>query len=594
MKGIVLFLMIGWSLSLSAQYKILKHFAKTNQEIEYDNAPLSNDEDTIYGTLPYDDHYGTLYKTHKDGTGFKTIYQFKYDTNGFNPISQPILTDSLIYGITATNASGNAVFYSVGKNGNLYQKLHEFNNTSDKIGINPSQHLTLYNNSIYGYTHGDKENDKASVLFCYSLDSQEIVSLCDVSSLALTSNLEIADSIVYFSGHEKIYTYNLKHQTLDSLTTDRIESLRNPISWLSLMDSMLIGYSNRQPGLGIEYDEFDVLFSINRDGTDFKILQEFNPYIGIFPSGKPIIIGKKIYGMTSVGGPNVDINDGTIFCFDINKSQFELLFYFFGFPEASGIFPSGGLLQIDDKLYGTTMQSQETGSKLFETGIQKEKGPGNIRISNITHNSIRVNWDKGEMRNSALLLTATSNDYLQEKTPLLIDDTLTLIQNPNNSQWCGTEDTLIIDSNVQYWGSTNCVYKGIDSSVVIKGLPASTQFMLEVVGYRDFNAKNRYWYYRADSSVTNPIVFKTLHDSISNNLTNLKLEPSIGYNTINREIIIVDNISLSPVKVYNSYGQMILKRSCSAIKESIPAFNLLPGVYFVKIDGAVGHKIIVN
>lgn len=97
-----------------------------------------------------------------------------------------------------------------------------------------------------------------------------------------------------------------------------------------------------------------VIFSLNRDGTDYKVLHYFgcNPLDGKTPHGG-LIEGRKgrFYGTTRNGGA---AGKGTVFQFDVKSGGIRIMRSFTGEPN-DGAYPLAGLLKASDNvLYGTT------------------------------------------------------------------------------------------------------------------------------------------------------------------------------------------------------------------------------------------------
>ena len=94
------------------------------------------------------------------------------------------------------------------------------------------------------------------------------------------------------------------------------------------------------------------IFSLNKDGSGYKLLREFSgdPGDGAEPYGSLVIIGSKLYGMTSAGG---DDGIGAIFSINTDGSGFEVLHSFSG-NGTDGAEPYGSLLLVGSTFYGMT------------------------------------------------------------------------------------------------------------------------------------------------------------------------------------------------------------------------------------------------
>jgi uncharacterized repeat protein (TIGR03803 family) len=118
----------------------------------------------------------------------------------------------------------------------------------------------------------------------------------------------------------------------------------NPYGSLTLSGSTLYGMTANggpSPGNGN-------VFSINTNGTGFKILHSFNGTDGRFATGSLTLSGSTLYGMTANGGP-VGVNSGTIFSINTNGTGFGSLHVF---NYWDGDSPYGSLTLSGSTLYG--------------------------------------------------------------------------------------------------------------------------------------------------------------------------------------------------------------------------------------------------
>jgi uncharacterized repeat protein (TIGR03803 family) len=90
------------------------------------------------------------------------------------------------------------------------------------------------------------------------------------------------------------------------------------------------------------------IFSIDTNGTAYKVLLNFNGPNGSSPIGSLTLAGKKLFGMTFTGGIN---SAGNVFTIDTTGMNYKDLIDFNG---TNGLHPYGDLTIIGDKLYGMT------------------------------------------------------------------------------------------------------------------------------------------------------------------------------------------------------------------------------------------------
>jgi uncharacterized repeat protein (TIGR03803 family) len=90
-----------------------------------------------------------------------------------------------------------------------------------------------------------------------------------------------------------------------------------------------------------------LIFCINTNGSGFKDIFNFDGTNGTLPYGSLILVGYKLYGMTSGGGAN---KYGCIFSVDTNGSGYKDLY---DFPSQGQ--PWGALTLVGSKLYGMAL-----------------------------------------------------------------------------------------------------------------------------------------------------------------------------------------------------------------------------------------------
>jgi uncharacterized repeat protein (TIGR03803 family) len=127
----------------------------------------------------------------------------------------------------------------------------------------------------------------------------------------------------------------------------------NPRGSLTLFGSRLFGTAHARGSFND-----GTLFSLETDGSDFQILHHFQDR----PDGRnsnspPIEVGSRLYG-TTVGGGN---GGGVLYAINPDGSDYEIVFSFNG---STGLFP-GGLLRIGDRFY---VQNAAFGTGPFVSG----------------------------------------------------------------------------------------------------------------------------------------------------------------------------------------------------------------------------------
>lgn len=118
----------------------------------------------------------------------------------------------------------------------------------------------------------------------------------------------------------------------------------NPVGTLVLSGSTLYGMTNFGGS-----NNFGVIYKIEKDGTNFKKLFDFNNSNGAIPIYSMIISGTTLFGVSFNGGDN---GRGLLFKIQTDGTSFQIIHSFNG-PNGSG--PTGALTLSGSVLYGTTV-----------------------------------------------------------------------------------------------------------------------------------------------------------------------------------------------------------------------------------------------
>ncbi len=117
-----------------------------------------------------------------------------------------------------------------------------------------------------------------------------------------------------------------------------------PLTQVVASGNLLFGVASTGGAYG-----FGVVFSIHTDGTDYKVLHNFNDTDGVEPWGQPTLVGGVLYGMTPLGG--TAYNRGTVYAIDTDGSNFRNLYFF---TTSTGGAMQGSLRSVGNLLYGMT------------------------------------------------------------------------------------------------------------------------------------------------------------------------------------------------------------------------------------------------
>jgi len=307
-----------------ANYRILHVFGplSTTNGISPWGGVTEGKDRRLYGATRHGgaELVGTIYSLMKDGSDFRIIYSFS--TNGASgryPMNSVIQAkDGRLYGRTLSGGAGDgATIFGLNTNGTGFQSLHSFEYPDIDHYIAYSGLLEGSDGVLYGTTSGEGSL-RAGSIFRIRQDG---------------SNFQ---TLRFFTG------------------TGKGPDGRVPDAGLTeTSDGVLFGTTE-----GGGFDDFGVLYRINRDGTDYQVLHEFTAQNaeGYSPTSPPIEgPDGALYGTTYFGGPE---DTGAIY--RVHKDGTGLTFlYTFGGTNCPA-YPYAALrLGTDGAFYGTTFNGMD-------------------------------------------------------------------------------------------------------------------------------------------------------------------------------------------------------------------------------------------
>jgi uncharacterized repeat protein (TIGR03803 family) len=292
--------------------------------------------DTPYGTAGFPDS-GRIFSVTTNGTVFQVLRDFAGgDNDGSGPFQSTalIIAGETLYGVTEDGGSNNAgVVYGIGTNGQNFQILYSFKNSTD--GEHPDAPLTLVGGQLFGVTPPSSTDD--GTIFSVS-------------------------------------TNGVGFQTLHTFTDGADGAFPGP---LTLGDGMLFGVTSAGGSAGN-----GTLYAINTDGNGFHVLRPFGITgdDAVHTLTALALVGGTLYGSSSQGGSK---SEGAIFSISTNGADYGLV-YSFGTATEDGLSPGtyAGLTLIGTNLFGFTYQG---GTDSHGTVYELQLGPdGSLPvISNI-------------------------------------------------------------------------------------------------------------------------------------------------------------------------------------------------------------------
>jgi uncharacterized repeat protein (TIGR03803 family) len=353
----------------------------------YANLILSGS--TLYGTAYSGgaNGSGTVFAMNPDGTGFKTLYSFSklifLDPNtssnmdGANPAAGLALAGNTLYGTAADGGTnGDGTVFAVNTNGTGFRLLHTFDFSDGSV---PFASLTLSGVRLYGTAFRGGSNGNSGTVFAINTDGTGFTTLHSFNlfpdgedpecSLALSSDtlygtaLDGGTNAMDAAGGGTVFAVNTDGTSFSAFYAFGAITSPPPIYTNSdganpyggLVTSGDTLYGTTTDG---GTNSLGTVFSVNTDGTDFKLLHTFSPSTedetgsnldGAHPAASLVLSGHTLYGTASAGGTN---SCGTVFAVNTDGTGFAVLHTFNGIDGADS---QCSLLLSGNTLYGTTI-----------------------------------------------------------------------------------------------------------------------------------------------------------------------------------------------------------------------------------------------
>ncbi len=325
-------------------YETLHHFdGGIGEGYRPEGTLIRANDGALYGTTRKGGrgNIGSVYKLQPDGSAFATIQHFSVCGGDGTETSSRLLaaTDGYLYGTTLKGGAFEfGTIFKVRYDGSDYQLLRDFGFDAND-GINPYEGLSEDRDGVlYGATRYGGGVD-AGTIFKLNKDGSGYNVIHRFTGATGTGSLPTAGVIEGSDG--KLYGRTLKGGASDGATVFRLN--RDGTEFMILYDSTVSGgnpfyaYSGLIEGsdgklYGNSSGDGDhtagTVFSLNRDGSGYRVLHHFNTSggDGNYPEGG-VIQGSdgKLYGTTSYGG---DFDSGVFFRIDKDGTGYSILHQF--------------------------------------------------------------------------------------------------------------------------------------------------------------------------------------------------------------------------------------------------------------------------
>lgn len=378
MKKITILLMslaVMAAFVLQAQIVDIHQFNSTTGAYPYGSLTLSGQ--ILYGMTYEGGLYneGCVFALDTNGNNYRDLYDF-HDSMGIEPRGALLLANGFLYGMTTLGGSDNdGNIFRVDTGGNNYKNMVDFNHTN---GGAPWGSLITLGGKLYGMTEGggtngegvifsvDTSGDNYNILFSF-LDNDTVGGGPEGDLIFVNGRFYgmTEEGGQYLDG--MLFSVDSNGHNFKDLVDfwGNIPPLgQYPKGSLTYANGVLYGMTE-QGGA----DDLGVVFSVDTNGNNYTVLQDFTGANGEDPVGNLLLQGGTLYGMTEAGGAN---NEGLIFSIDTNGNNFTHVADFDG---TNGGGPTGSLTLSNGILYGTTYQDAGGYGAVFSTNIC------NLRVS---------------------------------------------------------------------------------------------------------------------------------------------------------------------------------------------------------------------
>jgi hypothetical protein len=355
-----------------AGFKVLHNFNVITEGAGPTGLVLSGN--TLYGIISSGIHNsGAVFSINTDGTGFKILHSFAGGTSdGARPVGTLVLSNGILYGTTSeggnsTTYGGAGTVFSIGTNGSNYKILHFFTydfDTETGDGFEPEAPLLLSGSTLYGTT--------VYSTFSLDVDGENFKVL---STSGGSADLIFYNGIFFGTTYNTIFSMDTDGSNLNELYEFQGGQLGNDcVGGLVSLGSVLYGGT-----AGTGNGDDSVIFSLNPDGTGYKVLYNLGGSAGGGISASLTLSSGTLYGVNETGGSG---SLGSVFSLQLTSPPPT------GFLEVSlepsGAVAAGALWQVDGGTWaksGVTVGNLPVGNHVVSfAGVRGWLTPSNQTV----------------------------------------------------------------------------------------------------------------------------------------------------------------------------------------------------------------------
>jgi uncharacterized repeat protein (TIGR03803 family) len=419
--------------------------ANADAALPYCTLALTNG--TLYGTS-YEggkSGEGALYSIHTDGTGFTNLHSFSPlsstfsgdNSDGAQLFSSLLIYSNQLYGTSTTGgASGFGTIFRLNFDGSAFTNLHSFPNS----GGSPYAELIAVSNVLYGTSSsGGSLVANYGSIFRIDPSGSHFTNIISFYPSATNVAFGPRGGLLYANGKfygtcsassgtnsgGTIFSIGIDGRGYSNLYVFQAVAAKNrpttntsggtPSGTLTLIGDTLYGTT---PNGGTNGN--GVVFSINTNGSNFKVLHTFSLTStggentnsdGAGPQCQLLAIGNTLYGTAPIGGP---ASFGTLFSINTDGSNFNIVW---GFPyiagkdflDLDGESPAGGLIASGTTVFGTSLDGGLNGN-IYALNLAPSNPLPTLGLQP-TNNSLILTWDTATytLQSTSILGTAFTN-----------------------------------------------------------------------------------------------------------------------------------------------------------------------------------------
>jgi len=405
----------------------------------------------IYGTTGVGGAFGngTVFSINSNSTDLTNLHSFTAYTNFTNndgawPVCVLVLSGNALFGTTFYGGSGgNGTVFRMNTDGTGFTNLHYFTATvsnTNSDGANPQTGLIISGNTLFGVANSGGSLGKGTI-FAVNTDGTGFTNLHNFGAIPSdgftpSTSLVVSNNVLYGTAaqggsHSSGIIFSINTDGTGYKILYNFDTINFPTS-LILSGNTLYGTAeNGQFG-----GQKGSVYSFNLTNSAFTSLHDFTGPDGVQPYSL-ILAGRTLYGTTASG---YNTNRGSIFSVNADGTGFNSL-YAFSTTSGAKSTNSDGAYAIPQLAYGAnTLYGMSTAGGLFGNGtlfsLLLPIAPPQVTITS-AGTSVLLTWPTnaaGFILEFATNLTAPTSWNTVSVAPVVINQQNVVTNSPSGPQ----------------------------------------------------------------------------------------------------------------------------------------------------------------